>query len=191
MPNRERMGHRLSRIYTRTGDSGETGLGDGSRVAKDSARIKALGDVDELNSCLGVLLAETLPEAVRTVLTGVQHDLFDLGGELCIPGREALTESQVGRLEQALDGFNGALSPLKEFILPGGSRAASLAHFARTVCRRSERTVIELHRLEPVAPASRMYLNRLSDLLFVLGRVLNHAAGQGDVLWQPGKNAVD
>jgi cob(I)alamin adenosyltransferase len=182
------MGHRLSKIYTRTGDAGTTGLGDGSRTAKDSLRIDAIGEVDELNSTIGLLLAEPLPEAVSTALTGVQHDLLDLGGELCIPGRSAISEEQTARLETLLDGFNADLPPLKEFILPGGTRAASLAHVARTVCRRAERSVVALGHAEAVSDASRIYLNRLSDLLFVLGRALNRAGGRGDVLWQQGKN---
>jgi cob(I)alamin adenosyltransferase len=182
------MGHRLSKIYTRTGDAGTTGLGDGTRTGKDSQRIEAIGEVDELNSALGLLLAEALPEAVRGALTGVQHDLFDLGGELCIPGRTAISDEQVSRLETLLDGFNADLPPLKEFILPGGSRAASLAHLARTVCRRAERRVVALGRDEAVSDPVRRYLNRLSDLLFVMGRVLNRDAGGSDVLWQQGKN---
>jgi cob(I)alamin adenosyltransferase len=183
-----KMGHRLSKIYTRTGDAGTTGLGDGTRTGKDSQRIEAVGEVDELNSALGLLLAEPMPDAVRAALTDIQHDLFDLGGELCIPGRSALSEGQVSRLEALLDGFNADLPPLKEFILPGGSRAASLAHLARTMCRRAERRVVALGRDEAVSDNLRRYLNRLSDLLFVLGRVLNRAAGCGDVLWQQGKN---
>jgi cob(I)alamin adenosyltransferase len=182
------MGHRLSKIYTRTGDAGTTGLGDGSRTAKDSLRIEAIGEVDELNSMLGALLAEDLPQAVRTALIDVQHDLFDVGGELCIPGRAAISENQVSRLEELLDAFNADLPPLKEFILPGGSRAAAHAHLARTVCRRAERRLVALGRAEAVGDAARRYLNRLSDLLFVLGRVLNRASGQGDVLWQQSKN---
>jgi cob(I)alamin adenosyltransferase len=182
------MGHRLSKIYTRTGDSGETGLGDGSRVPKDGARVAAMGEVDELNSCIGLLLAEDLREAVRAALVEVQHDLFDLGADLSVPGRSTMTDAQVERLEKQLDQFNASLQPLKEFILPGGTRTAALAHFARTVCRRAERAVVALGRNEPVADAGRIYLNRLSDLLFVLGRVLNRAGGRGDVLWQPGKN---
>jgi cob(I)alamin adenosyltransferase len=182
------MGHRLSKIYTRTGDTGTTGLGDGSRTGKDSARIEAIGEVDELNSALGLLLAEPLPEDVHTALTGVQHDLFDLGGELCIPGRTAISDAQVDRLETLLDGFNAELKPLKEFILPGGTRPAALAHLARTICRRAERCVVALGHDETVSDAVRRYLNRLSDLLFVIGRVLNHSAGSGDVLWQQGKN---
>jgi cob(I)alamin adenosyltransferase len=182
------MGHRLSKIYTRTGDAGTTGLGDGSRTAKDSLRIEAIGEVDELNSMLGALLAEDLPQAVRTALIDVQHDLFDVGGELCIPGRAAISENQVSRLEKLLDAFNADLPPLREFILPGGSRAAAHAHVARTVCRRAERRLVALGKAEAVGDAARRYLNRLSDLLFVLGRVLNRASGQGDVLWQQSKN---
>ncbi len=179
-----RMGHRLSKIVTRTGDAGETGLGDGSRVPKDAPRIEAIGTVDELNSVLGVLLAEALPQTVATCLTDVQHDLFDLGGELSIPGYVAVTETHVTRVENAVETFNADLAPLKEFILPGGTRAAALAHVARTVCRRAERTLIRLAATEAVSERSRIYLNRLSDLLFVLSRVLNHAGGRPDVLWQ-------
>jgi len=178
------MGHRLTKIYTRTGDTGETGLGDGSRVPKDSRRVRALGDVDELNSAIGLLLAEKLPAGVRLALGGIQHDLFDLGGEVCIPGHASMSESQVSRLEALLDEYNGDLPPLKEFILPGGTRAASLAHLSRTVCRRAERSLVSLARDEPVGTTARIYLNRLSDLLFVLGRVLNRAGGESDVLWQ-------
>jgi cob(I)alamin adenosyltransferase len=180
------MGHRLTKIYTRTGDAGETGLGDSSRVPKDSQRVHALGEVDELNSVIGLLLAEELPASVRAALGSVQHDLFDLGGEVCIPGHASMSESQVTRLEALLDDYNRDLPPLKEFILPGGTRAASLAHVARTVCRRAERALVSLSRAEPVGTAARKYLNRLSDLLFVLGRVLNRAGGGSDVLWQRG-----
>jgi cob(I)alamin adenosyltransferase len=178
------MGHRLSKITTRTGDAGETGLADGSRVPKDSPRIAALGEVDELNSVIGVLLAEALPAEVRELLEGVQHDLFDLGGETAIPGQALMVEAQVGRLERSLEDFNRDLPPLKEFILPGGTRAAALAHLARTTCRRAERTLVGLARSEPVSTVARVYLNRLSDLLFVLGRVLNRAGGGSDVLWK-------
>lgn len=183
------MGHRLSKIYTRTGDAGTTGLGDGQRVSKDSLRIHSLGEVDEVNAVIGLLLTEQLPEDVGTLLTGVQHDLFDLGGEICIPGMTLITPRQVEHLEEELDRLNEPLPPLKDFILPGGSRAAALAHHARTVCRRAERSVVALAQEEAVNDAPRQYLNRLSDLLFVLGRVLNRAAGRGDVLWQKGKNA--
>lgn len=180
------MGHRLSKITTRTGDAGETGLGDGARVAKDSARVAALGDIDELNSAIGVILAEQVAAEVRAVLEQVQHDLFDLGGEVSIPGHTLLTEKQVQDLESALERWNAALPPLKEFILPGGSRAAAAAHLARTVCRRAERSLVALGRREAVGDTARRYLNRLSDLLFVLARHANH--GVGDVLWVPGAN---
>lgn len=182
------MGHRLSKITTRTGDAGETGLGDGKRVPKDSARIAALGDVDELNSVIGLLLAEPVPDDVRAAMLGVQHDLFDLGGELSVPGLSALTDQQVQRVEGLVEALNRDLPPLKEFILPGGTRAAALAHLGRTVCRRAERGLVALSRAEPVSQAARIYLNRLSDLLFVLGRVLNRRGGGGDVLWQKGLN---
>src|SRR5712692_1033961 len=166
------MGHRLSKIYTRTGDGGET----------------ALGEIDELNSAIGVLLAEAIPEKTRAVLENIQHDLFDLGGDVSIPGRATMTEGQVQRLETLLDEFNSALPRLKEFILPGGTRAAGLAHLARAVCRRAERSLVALSQAEKVGDPARVYLNRLSDLLFVLARVLNREGGQGDVLWQQGKN---
>jgi cob(I)alamin adenosyltransferase len=179
------MGHRLSRIVTRTGDAGTTGLGDGSRVAKDAARIEAIGAVDELNSTIGVLLAEPgLPAAIATMLTDIQHDLFDLGGELSIPGFAAVTDAHVARLEDAVERCNAELAPLKEFVLPGGTRAAALAHVARTVCRRAERSVVHLAAGEAVSDPTRRYLNRLSDLLFVLARSLNRTAGCGDVLWK-------
>ena len=187
------MGNRLSKIVTRTGDQGETGLGDGSRTGKDSLRIDAIGEVDELNSSIGLLLAESFPDAIdaaaRDTLIQIQHDLFDLGGELCIPGMEMVKEEQVIYLEERVADFNGPLTPLKEFILPGGTRAAAHAHLARTICRRAERAVVRLAHAESVNDAPRQYLNRLSDLLFVLGRVLNRAGGRGDVLWQKRKNA--
>lgn len=182
------MGHRLSKIYTRTGDAGETGLGDGSRVAKDSLRVVAIGDVDELNSTLGLLLTEPLPDDARDALVDIQHDLFDLGGEICIPGHTSMTDAQIQRIEALLDSWNATLSPLKEFILPGGARAAAIAHVARTTCRRAERSVVALARSETVSDAARVYLNRLSDALFVLARILNRFAGRSDVLWQQGKN---
>ena len=183
------MGNRLSKIYTRTGDAGTTGLGDGKRVSKNSLRIHALGEVDETNAIIGLLLCEDLPEDVRVLLTNVQHDLFDLGGEICIPGMSMITDKQVTHLEDELDRFNDDLEPLKDFILPGGTRAAAICHQARTICRRAERMIVALGQEEAVNDAPRQYLNRLSDLLFVLGRVLNRAGGQGDVLWQKRKNA--
>ena len=178
------MGNRLSKIYTKTGDDGTTGLGDGTRTAKDSARVAAYGTVDELNSALGVVLAQELPAALRDTLTQVQHDLFDLGGELCIPGMAMIHEADVERLEGILDGFNADLPALKDFILPGGGMAAACCHVARTVCRRAERETVTLARGETVRPEAIRYLNRLSDLLFVLARVLARASGQGEVLWQ-------
>jgi cob(I)alamin adenosyltransferase len=182
------MGHRLTKIYTRTGDGGTTGLADGSRVQKDAARIEALGAVDELNSGIGALLAEVLPEEARVCLTDIQHDLFDIGGELSAPGHSIMTMAHVTRLEQLLERFNAGLPPLKDFVLPAGSRAAALAHVARAVCRRAERRLVTLSRGEKVEPVILQYLNRLSDLLFVLARLLNRHAGGCDVLWQLGKN---
>lgn len=178
------MGHRLSRIYTRTGDKGTTGLADGSRVDKDSARVEAMGAVDELNCHVGQVLVHEVPAEVRECLTDVQHALFDVGGELAIPGRVALDEDYVRRLEQALDGFNEKLPALKEFILPGGGPAAVACHVARAVCRRAERRLLALARAEAVNESSRKYLNRLSDLLFVLARVLARAEA-GEVFWDP------
>jgi cob(I)alamin adenosyltransferase len=178
------MGHRLSKITTRTGDAGETGLGDGARVPKDHPRVAALGDVDELNSALGLVLAEDVPKDIRSALGEVQQDLLDLGGELSIPGHALLKAERVLFLDQSLASWNEGLPPLKEFILPGGSRAAAAAHLARTVCRRAERSVVSLARKETVGEPARQYLNRLSDLLFVLARVLNRGAGVGDVQWR-------
>ena len=182
------MGHRLSKIVTRSGDAGETGLGDGTRVAKDSLRIDAIGDVDELNSCIGLILTENLPHEINQCLINIQHDLFDLGAELSVPVYINITERQVHYLEELINHHNEHLPPLEEFILPGGSRAASFTHLARTICRRTERTVIKLSKNDVVSEMTRKYLNRLSDLLFVLSRTLNRHAGQNDVLWQPGKN---
>lgn len=179
------MGHRLSKIYTRTGDDGSTGLGDGSRVGKDAPRVNAYGTVDEANSAIGLLLAAPgLPDDVTALLTAIQHQLFDLGGELCIPGHAAMTADDVSWLEQRLDAYNEALPPLKDFILPAGGEAAARCHLARTIVRRAERETVALARLEPVRAEAIGYLNRLSDLLFVLARVLARAAGQGEVLWQ-------
>ena len=178
------MGHRLSKIYTRTGDEGTTGLGDGSRVSKEDARVEAYGTVDETNSCIGVILAVPgLPGAVRRCLLEVQHDLFDLGGELCIPSHRAITPEHVSRLERELDEFNEALPPLKEFILPGGGPAAAATHVARTVCRRAERRTWTLARGDAVSPESLKYLNRLSDLLFVLARVLARHENGAEIIW--------
>ncbi|MEM5427590.1 cob(I)yrinic acid a,c-diamide adenosyltransferase [Cupriavidus oxalaticus] len=178
------MGNRLSKIATRTGDAGTTGLGDGTRTGKDSLRIAAIGDVDELNCHVGVLLTETLPDDVRAALLHIQHDLFDLGGELSIPGYTLLKSEQVAQLDTWLADYNANLPRLAEFILPGGSRAAAQAHVCRTVCRRAERALVALGAAEPLNEAPRQYLNRLSDLMFVLARVLNRAGGGSDVLWQ-------
>jgi cob(I)alamin adenosyltransferase len=181
---RTTMGNRLSKIATRTGDNGTTGLGDGSRVGKDSLRVQAMGDVDELNSHIGLLMCEELPEALREELISIQHDLFDLGGELCIPGYTLITEVHVARLDTLLAKYNADLPPLKDFILPAGSRAASLAHVCRTICRRAERAIVSLGNSEKINDNPRHYMNRLSDLLFVLSRVLNRFAGGSDVLWE-------
>ncbi len=182
------MGHRLTKIYTRTGDDGTTGLADGSRINKDSPRVEAGGTVDELNSIIGMVLAYDVPEPVRDCLNDVQHDLFDLGGELSIPGTEVIRVSYIHRLETILDGFNAELPPLKEFILPAGGKATSTTHLARTVCRRAERRVTTLARVENVNPAAISYLNRLSDLLFVIARILARFENGIEVLWQPRKN---
>ena len=184
------MGHRLSKITTRTGDAGETGLGDGSRVPKDSARVQALGDLDELNSAIGLVLCEDLPEALREALGEIQQGLFDLGGEVSIPGHALLTSAHVESLEKRLQVWNAGLPPLAEFILPGGTRAAAAAHLARTVCRRAERSLIAVSHESDVTDVARRYLNRLSDLLFVAGRLLNRHAGRADVQWRHEKKKL-
>ncbi|MES2039586.1 MAG: cob(I)yrinic acid a,c-diamide adenosyltransferase [Pseudomonadota bacterium] len=178
------MGNRLSKIATRTGDKGTTGLGDGSRIAKDALRVHAMGDVDELNSQIGVLLCEDMPDQMKHELVSIQHDLFDMGGELCIPGYTMITDTQVERLDALLEKYNADLPPLKDFILPGGSRAAAIANVCRTVCRRAERAIVSVGNTETINDAPRQYMNRLSDLLFVLSRVLNRFAGGSDVLWE-------
>ncbi len=178
------MGNRLSKIYTRTGDDGTTGLGDGSRTPKDSARVEAYGTVDEANSAIGMVLASAaVPDAVRVCLTEVQHDLFELGGELCIPGHAAVKDVFIERLENDLDGFNEDLPTLKEFILPGGGPAAAACHVARTITRRAERRVFTLSQSEDVRPEALRYLNRLSDLLFVVARIIARAESGQEVLW--------
>ncbi|MBX3662510.1 MAG: cob(I)yrinic acid a,c-diamide adenosyltransferase [Burkholderiales bacterium] len=182
------MANRLSKIVTRTGDDGTTGLSSGERIGKNRSRVAAMGDVDELNSAIGVLLCEPLTQAVREALTGIQHDLFDLGGELSLPGHTLVGETQVLRLDRLIEHFNSGLPPLREFVLPGGTRAAALAHVARTVCRRAERTLAALGAEESLQPQLLQYLNRLSDLLFVLARACNREGGNGDVLWQQGRN---
>lgn len=178
------MGNRLSKIYTRTGDDGTTGLTDGSRVDKHAARIEAMGCVDELNSAIGVLLTHDLPATFADTLTAIQHALFDLGGELSMPGTNVISDARTDALEVALDTLNAKLEPLKEFILPGGTPAAAACHLARAICRRSERRILALTAEAEVNPASIRYLNRLSDLLFVMARAINRAAGKPDVFWQ-------
>ncbi len=181
------MGNRLSKIYTRTGDDGSTGLGNGGRIRKDDPRIEAIGAVDELNSAIGLLLSDVLPETNRSTLTSVQHRLFDIGGELSMPGTNILDPGRVEALEEALDALNSDLPPLKEFILPGGSTAAAHCHLARAICRRAERRVCQLAGDTEVNPATLKYLNRLSDLLFVMARSLNKQAGHPDVFWKNGE----
>ena len=178
------MGNRLSQIATRTGDDGTTGLGDNTRVSKNSGRPHAMGDVDELNSHIGLLLCETLPQDVRDLLIDIQHQLFNLGGELSMPGYELLKDDALLQLDNALAHYNASLPRLLEFILPAGTRAASQAHVCRTVARRAERHVVALEQAEAMRPAPRQYLNRLSDLLFVLSRVLNRVDGGDDVYWK-------
>ncbi len=182
------MGYRLSKIYTRTGDKGSTGLGDGTRVDKDSLRVEAYGTVDELNSLIGLLVTYKVPDVIAGQLADIEHDLFDIGGELSIPGHTVVSDEQVERLEKFLDTLNAELEPLQEFILPGGTPAAAVCHLARTVCRRAERRVVSLAREETINAAGLRYLNRLSDLLFVLARSLNRAEGVKDVLWKRGRN---
>ena len=183
------MGKRLSKIYTRTGDDGSTGLGDGSRTEKDSARVEAYGTVDEANSAIGMVLAQdSVPESVRNSLTEVQHDLFELGGELCIPGHSAIRDADIERLEHDLDSHNSELPALADFILPGGGPAAAACHLARTIVRRAERRVKTLRDAEPVRAEVMRYLNRLSDLLFVYARVIARAESGQEVLWNRDRN---
>ena len=181
------MGNRLTKIVTRTGDDGTTGLGDGTRVGKDAPRVAVLGDIDELNSLLGVVLAEPLPDGVRKALLAVQNDLFDLGGEMSIPGRSALWNAHVTELERRIGSLNKALPALKEFILPGGTRAGAACHLARTVCRRAERSLVALGRVEGVSALSIQYLNRLSDFLFIAARTINAAGEAPEPQWKPGR----
>jgi cob(I)alamin adenosyltransferase len=177
------VANRLSTIVTRTGDDGSTGLGDGTRIGKANLRVSAMGDIDELNSHIGLLLTEDMAPEIREDLIDIQHDLFDLGAELCLPGKALLPERRVIRLDERLEHYNGTLPRLAEFILPGGSRAAAQAHVCRTVCRRAERCLVALSSVEPVSENARHYCNRLSDLLFVLARTLNRAAGGAEPLW--------
>ncbi len=181
------MGHRLSKIVTRTGDDGTTGLGDGSRVGKDSLRVAVLGDLDELNSAIGCVLAESVPEAIRVALANVQNDLFDIGGEVCIPGRAALWDAHIEQIEQRLESLREPLPALKEFVLPGGTRAGAACHLARAVCRRAERSLVALRHGEAVSELSLKYLNRLSDLLFLAARTINASVGTPETQWRPGR----
>jgi cob(I)alamin adenosyltransferase len=181
------MANRLTRIVTRTGDDGTTGLGDGSRVGKDNPRIEAMGNIDELNSAIGCVLAEPLPEVVQAALQTVQNDLFDLGGEVCIPGRSALWDAHLEGIERCVENLREPLPPLKDFVLPGGTRAAAACHLARAVCRRAERSLVALGRVESVSELSIKYLNRLSDLLFVAARSINAHAASPETIWKPGR----
>lgn len=185
------MGYRLSKIYTRTGDDGTTGISGGERLRKDTPRIQAIGSIDELNSFIGLLASEDLPPDLLAILNEIQHRLFDLGGELSIPGHEILAQSAIDHLEQALDRLNTGLEPLENFILPGGTRAASLCHVARSIARRAERDLVSLQAHDTVSAVAQGYLNRLSDLLFVMARTLNKAGGRKDVLWQQEKRKAD
>lgn len=179
------MGNRLTKIYTRTGDGGSTGLGDGSRIAKDSERIEAIGTIDELNSIIGLVLSHDIPEALSNLLSRLQHELFDLGAELCIPGHQIMTNQHITHLENDLDKLNRELPVLKEFILPAGGKATSCCHLARTVCRRAERVIVRLTRTEEISSFVCAYVNRLSDLLFVIARTLARFENGQEVLWQP------
>jgi cob(I)alamin adenosyltransferase len=181
------MANRLTRIVTRTGDDGSTGLGDGSRVRKDSARVEVMGNLDELNSAIGVVRAEILPTRVEKALATVQNDLFDLGGEICIPGRAALWEAHLHEIDALLEALREPLPALRDFVLPGGTRAAAACHLARAVCRRAERSLVALGRVESVSDLSIQYLNRLSDMLFLAARTINAAAGAAEPMWKPGR----
>lgn len=178
------MGNRLSKIYTRTGDAGTTGLGDGSRIAKSAARVAAMGDVDEVNCIIGILLTENLADDIRAKLIDVQHGLFNIGGEISIPGYQIITEAYIEQLEGYIDEYNKDLPPLKDFILPGGNRAAAYCHLARAVCRRAERAMTRLAETESINEQGSIYLNRLSDLLFVLARVLSRQDGGEEIYWE-------
>jgi cob(I)alamin adenosyltransferase len=182
------MARRLTRIYTRTGDDGSTGLANGSRVPKDDVRLEAIGAVDELNSAVGLVLAEPIPPSLRATLAPIQHDLLDIGGELSLPGHTLLDQGHVERLERELERLNSILPALQDFVLPGGTRAAAAAHLARTICRRAERRLVALGRRDTLAPILLHYLNRLSDLLFVAARSLNQEAGEGEAIWEQGKH---
>jgi len=181
------MANRLTKIVTRTGDDGTTGLGDGTRVGKDSLRVEVMGNLDELNSAIGVVLAETVPDHVRSALKAVQNDLFDLGGEVCIPGRSALWEAHLREIDARLETLREPLPALRDFVLPGGTRAAAACHLARAICRRAERSLVSLGRVEAVSALSIQYMNRLSDMLFLAARTLNAASSTAETVWNPGR----
>ena len=185
------MANRLTKIVTRTGDDGSTGLGDGTRVGKDSLRVEVMGNLDELNSAIGVVIAEGIPEHVSQALSAVQNDLFDLGGEICIPGRSALWDAHLHEIDALLETLREPLPPLRDFVLPGGTRAAAACHVARAVCRRAERSLVALGRVESVSRLSIQYLNRLSDMLFLAARSINAAAGVAEPMWKPGREERD
>ena len=178
------MGNRLSKIYTRTGDDGTSGLSGGERIAKNHERMTAMGTVDELNSVIGLMICKLEDEELETLFTSIQHDLFNIGGEISMPGQSFIKPEKIVLLESKIDHFNESVEPLKDFILPGGSEAASVCHMARSVARRAERDVVTLHQLEEVCDTTRQYLNRLSDLLFVVARIINLRLGHKDVLWK-------
>ena len=180
------MANRLTKIVTRTGDDGTTGLGDGSRTRKDALRVAALGDIDELSCVIGCALAEAMPEELHAILASIQNDLFDLGGEVCIPGRSALWDAHVERLEARIESLREPLPPLRDFVFPGGTRAGAACHLARAVCRRAERSLVRLGAAEGVSELSVKYLNRLSDLLFLAARTINAAGGHPETVWRPG-----
>ena len=178
------MCHRLSKLYTRTGDDGTSGLSGGARVPKNHERMNAMGTVDELNSVIGLLISKLEDDELMAMFTAIQHDLFNIGGEISMPGHSFINDAKITSLESKIDHFNEAVEPLKDFILPGGSEAASVCHMARSIARRAERDVITLHYAEPVCDTTRQYLNRLSDLLFVVARVINLRLGHDDILWK-------
>ena len=180
------MANRLTKIVTRTGDDGTTGLGDGTRVRKDALRVEAMGNIDELSCAIGCALAEPMPEDVRAILASIQNDLFDLGGEVCIPGRSAMWDAHVERLEARIESLREPLPPLRDFVFPGGTRAGAAVHLARAVCRRAERSLVKLGTAEGVSELSVKYLNRLSDLLFLAARTINAAEGHPETVWRPG-----
>jgi cob(I)alamin adenosyltransferase len=185
------MANRLTKIVTKTGDDGTTGLGDGTRTGKDAPRVEVMGNLDELNSAIGCVLAERLPSDVAAALTSVQNDLFDLGGEICIPDRSALWDAHLEEIDRRIESLREPLPPLQDFVLPGGSRAGAACHLARAVCRRAERSLVALGRVESVSQLSIQYLNRLSDLLFLAARSINAVSGAPETIWKPGREGAE